>query len=313
MGVMDYRAMGFDQVRAQYKAYLMTQGLSANTISTAYTDTFYLWRKAGRETFWSVLESNNFERDARAALLDALRSHSRGDAESLVGGYLNHLRRFRRFLGRNPEGTPAVSGRGAGGPRSPGAADVPKPSPEQVLYYLRRWNELENYRSQELALDKLFHRLCPENQTMEDILLKAAALNEFYSTNIFSIFPVAKHILNLDIDARLREGDLTLVEDLRTVVLGGKTRQLYSFASKYCSHHNERDYPIYDSYVDEVLRYFRTEGRFARFANRDLKDYRRFKEILTAFRSCYGLDQFSLKEVDQYLWQLGKDFFPKSY
>lgn len=27
----------------------------------------------------------------------------------------------------------------------------------------------------------------------------------------------------------------------------------YSFASKYCSHHNPLDYPIYDIYVDEVL------------------------------------------------------------
>lgn len=31
------------------------------------------------------------------------------------------------------------------------------------------------------------------------------------------------------------------------------------------------------------------------------------------FRAYYGLEQFSLKEVDKYIWQLGKNYFPKTY
>lgn len=85
--------------------------------------------------------------------------------------------------------------------------DVPLPSSEQVEYYLRAWDELENYHLQEDALDKLFFKLCPENTDMSDILLKVAALNDFYSTNIFSVYPVAKHILSLNIDDRLKIGD----------------------------------------------------------------------------------------------------------
>lgn len=34
--------------------------------------------------------------------------------------------------------------------------DVPLPTSEKVEYYLRAWNELENYHLQEEALDKLF-------------------------------------------------------------------------------------------------------------------------------------------------------------
>ena len=96
-------------------------------------------------------------------------------------------------------------------------------------------------------------------------------------------------------------------------MIGGKEHHFYSFASKYCSHHNEKDFPIYDSFVDEVLRYFRARDGFAQFRNDELKVYPRFKELLIAFRSFYGLEQFSLKEVDKYIWQLGKDYFPKSY
>ena len=70
---------------------------------------------------------------------------------------------------------------------------------------------------------------------------------------------------------------------------------------------------LYDSYVDEVLRYFRAKHCFECFANDGLKEYGQFKDILIAFQSYYGLNQFSLKEVDKYIWQLGKDYFPKSY
>ena len=93
---------------------------------------------------------------------------------------------------------------------------MPKPSSEQVEFYLRAWDELENYHLQEDALDKLFFQLCPENLEMSDILLKVAALNDFYSTNIFSVYPVAKHILSLDIDARLESGDVTLFQICRS-------------------------------------------------------------------------------------------------
>lgn len=52
---------------------------------------------------------------------------------------------------------------------------------------------MENYRNQEEALDRLFQDYAPGNKDIRDILLKAAALNAFYSTNIFSLYPVAEH------------------------------------------------------------------------------------------------------------------------
>ena len=115
--------------------------------------------------------------------------------------------------------------------------NVPNPSSEQVEFYLQAWDELENYHLQEDALDKLFFQLCPENVEMSDILLKVAALNDFYSTNIFSVYPVAKHILSLDIDVRLESGDVTLVSDLQKVIINGVEKNFYSFSTKYCSHH----------------------------------------------------------------------------
>ena len=192
--------------------------------------------------------------------------------------------------------------------------NIPKPSKAQVETYLQSWNELENYHLQEDALDKLFFTLCPENKEISDILLKVAALNDFYSTNIFSVYPVAKHIQSLDIDSRLSAGDISVVKDIQRVTIGdGVVKNFYSFATKYCSHHKPLEFPIYDNYVDKVLCHFRDQDGFAAFKTPDLKDYARFKEILIAFRAFYGLEEYNLKQIDKYIWQLGKEFFPRTY
>ena len=126
---------------------------------------------------------------------------------------------------------------------------LPKPTRQEVEKYLRKWNTLENYVLQENSLDKLFFYTYPNNIDINDILIKCSSLNDFYSTNIFKIYAVATHILSLNIDERLRKGDPTLVDDIAKVTISGKSKYFYSFASKYCSHHNPYEYPIYDSYV----------------------------------------------------------------
>ena len=190
---------------------------------------------------------------------------------------------------------------------------ISKPSAIEVEKYLKSWKNLKNYQLQEDALDKLFFELLPSNEEISDILLKVATLNDFYSTNIFSVYPVAEHILSLRIDERLKQGDVTLVNEIQNVTINGVTRKFYSFSTKYCSHHNPNEYPIYDSYVEKVLKYFRKTDKFFNFKNADLKDYQKFKNIIIAFREYYGLDEFNLKEIDQYLWQLGKEYFPNKY
>ena len=44
-----------------------------------------------------------------------------------------------------------------------------------------------------------------------------------------------------------------------------------------------------------------------------LLDYLSFNTILHDFQLFYKLEKYTLKEIDQYLWQLGKANFPKKY
>lgn len=190
---------------------------------------------------------------------------------------------------------------------------IPTPCKKEVQKYLDLWDSLENYILQENSLYKLFNKTYPKNTDIDDILIKASSLNDFYSTNIFSIFPVAKHILELDIDERLKNGDTSLVNDIADVTISGVKKHFYSFATKYCSHHNSDAFPIYDDFVKKVLLYFKSKDKFDVFTADDLKDYSKFKNILISFKKYYDIDNYSLKDIDRYLWQLGKKYFPKNY
>jgi hypothetical protein len=57
---------------------------------------------------------------------------------------------------------------------------------------------------------------------------------------------------------------------------------------------------------------FKKQDNFYKFNKSDLKVYSRYKNILIRFRSFYNLDEYDLKQIDKYLWQAGKELFPKS-
>lgn len=219
---------------------------------------------------------------------------------------MTHMRRFRRFL-VNKYNAQVKNNRAL----TTSAINIPSPCDSEVEKYLQRWEEDEHYCSQESALNMLFHEKCPENKHIEDILLKVSALNDFYSTNIMSTYTMAMHISNLNIDERLKEGDLTLIDDIKKITIKGNDKIFYSFATKYCSHHKDCSYPIYDSYVDKVLKYFRNTNQINRFLNDELRNYKQFKQVICEFINHYNLKKYTFKQIDHYLWLLGKEYFPR--
>jgi hypothetical protein len=185
------------------------------------------------------------------------------------------------------------------------------PNPEAVNSFLQEWHTLENYKLQEQSLSLLFHKFCPGNTTLEYVLLKVTALNQFYSTYILDTYSMARHIQQMNIDERLENHDMLLVNDLALITIKGKQKNFYSFATKYCSHHFPKVFPIYDSFVEKMLMHHAKIDQFAEFKKAELKEYDRFVEIITAFQQFYGLGNFSLREIDIFLWLAGKKQFPR--
>lgn len=187
---------------------------------------------------------------------------------------------------------------------------IPIPSPAQVRRYLARWREGDNERI-DAALKVTFGAM-PRNSDVGEVGVKIAALNGLYSTNIFGVVQVARHIVALDIDDALASNTVApdLIEKIANVDFGGKKRRNYSFATKYCSFHRPEVYPIYDSLVVGVLSALLKQGeRFDTFlpGERWETDYAVWHRSIGRFRIHYGLEEYSMRELDKYLWMMGKE------
>lgn len=164
----------------------------------------------------------------------------------------------------------------------------------------------------ERALGELFKQY-PENTDAAHVFLKVTVLNALYGTQIpiYSdripvILEVANHIVSLGFDPDLDRGSEELVGKITRVVVSGKAdRYNYSFATKYCSWHKPDFYPIFDSRVVEYLWHLRRHGCLSRFRRDVLWDYPTFKKVVSEFRGKFGLDDFTFKQVDKFLYLQG--------
>lgn len=206
----------------------------------------------------------------------------------------------------------------SGGCRLP---DGYRPSMAEAEGYFRVWDSLPNYVAHEKALATLFRdndSLFRTNTDLSSVIIKVSALNDFYSTNIYRVYDVACKIVSIpDFDIRLQQGDISLVKSFQTIEFTdskGMRKSIinYSFATKYCSHHQPDKFPIYDSYVDHVLRSLRRiYPEMFKFRNNDLRDCKKYTANLDVLRREFGLESLSYKELDRYLWQLGKRYFAR--
>jgi hypothetical protein len=152
------------------------------------------------------------------------------------------------------------------------AKQLPTPTIELVKDLGRQYdsNQLTDF-----ALRRLFH-LYPKNTEASQVLLKVAALNALYHTQILALETVALHIVSLDIDESLRIGDHGVVNRMAWVKIGRagaeEVRCNYSFATKYCWWHNHSAFPIWDSRVDQAIWLYRKQYNFKNFQRRTLWD-----------------------------------------
>jgi hypothetical protein len=192
--------------------------------------------------------------------------------------------------------------------------DIPIPCEAEVEKYLEQWKQHREYELGDRILEKIFS----ENKGNKDVAtvkIKVIVLNALYTTQIYAVSRVAEHICNQqNLDDLLVEGKTEAIDTIKKVPFGnGKPRTLYSFATKYCHFHNPSAYPIYDNNVDSALWYFKDELKDEQsqksFQRKVLKgEYSKFKSIIDRFKERFGLMKYTYKEIDQYLWMLGKRY-----
>ena len=102
----------------------------------------------------------------------------------------------------------------------------------QAKEYIKKVDSDKRDFAQKRILNNLFSKYFPYNKSLEDVLIKCTLLNHFYQTNIIDIYTVAEHIIKINnIDLRLKEADLSLIDEIANVRFKDITRRLYSFAT----------------------------------------------------------------------------------
>lgn len=147
--------------------------------------------------------------------------------------------------------------------------------------------------------------------------VKAAIIDFAYSTRVKHMDELVLNITNIkNFDSLVNKGDPNLVNNMKKVALNNNEEINYlSFSSKYCHKYNPKDYPIYDSYVERVLRTYQKQFHFfddstKAITKESLKDYVFYKEVVDAFINKYksaGIDSYI--KFDRYLWTMGKENF----
>lgn len=319
-----------DNLKYKFRRYLESNYSHVKNIAIVQSDAFYVYRHNIGISFWKSMENEDTMENCREKLEEYFSSvRNVKTPRSNSFSYLSSMKILKEMIDKEYGGIDKFlekegivfdkdiykeNSKISAFINDNVALDIPSPCKKQVTKYLNKWESLESYKYQESALKKLFIKTYPDNIEIDDVLIKVSSLNDFYSTNIFSAFTVAKHVVSLKVDDRIKSGDLTIVNDIALVTMeNGNKKNFYSFATKYCSHHCPEKFPIYDSYVDRVLRHFRNSDKFYDFKNIELRDYEKFKNILMEFRKFYELESYSLKDIDKYLWLLGKEEFPNKY
>lgn len=172
-----------------------------------------------------------------------------------------------------------------------------------ILKYLESWNSYRDSKmlEQENALEKLFIEFA-DNSSLENVLLKVSCLNDFYSTNIKDTHSVAKIIFDISIDNKLKNHDLSVVNEIADSCKNESTgqRREFSFASKYCSFLQPEFFPIYDSRNKQILKYYAKELNI-----KGIKldaDYLEYVKIIDRYKKIFSLEKFSYKEIDRFNW-----------
>ena len=110
--------------------------------------------------------------------------------------------------------------------------------------YLDIFADQEMYFTNDRKNVELFHNI-PLNTNAEDVQMKLSAINDTEISHNAILGDVKNHILDLKIDDRLKNNDLSLVENIAHITVKGHPYNLLHFASVYCNLHKPDVFPIY--------------------------------------------------------------------
>ena len=204
--------------------------------------------------------------------------------------------------------------------------DLNTPSKEECDKYNKLWdiyNTKGKYNHEEI-LDEAFLKRYKSHNDVFGMYVKCVLLDKFYSTNVKYIDKLVEHYINLEttkttetteynsyFEEQIKSDNpdkFKFVDELKKVkVTEDEIKNLLSFSSKYCRRYAPLDFPIYDTIVKDVLKYYlyKTDFYEGKPPKNWEKDYVQYKQVVDKFIEKYKFIKDYVM-LDKYLWALGK-------
>ena len=174
--------------------------------------------------------------------------------------------------------------------------------PSQIEAAGQLYGQLQLWQATDSAFKRLREAL--PGFDIQASLLKAAAINQLYGTNVYAIVRMAQHITTVMAAQGNTPPDAALVEQIANLPndnVGGKNWRHISFASKFAHFFIDKHLPIYDRYAAMMLNYHR-RGRAV--VPDPAPPYATYLANLDMLRDQAGIS-CSPNELDAYLWLAG--------
>lgn len=178
---------------------------------------------------------------------------------------------------------------------------------ENILKLSKLFSSHPRYGIADRIINKIVNEN-KENNSLDKVLLKVSLINSLYSTVIFDIIGLSEYISKISgLDPLIALGSTEAVDKIRAWESpeGEKERDVYSFATKFCSFHKPDSYPIFDNLIAKELYLLNKKlSLMKKITHKNLRDYNIFKQFVDAFHNKYGFSNY--KEFDQGLWLYAK-------
>ena len=144
---------------------------------------------------------------------------------------------------------------------------------------------LEKYRRQEQVLQYCFN--ANVELPLEPLtLMRVVLLNRFYSTTVYAIQDLATHVCEIERETpsfRQMGRRVELVNRIRYWNHNGDERDVYCFATKYCSFRCPEVFPIYDSLSARALMFFNIRYHYVDCTLHSLTGGRSYSEFCNVY------------------------------
>ncbi len=179
------------------------------------------------------------------------------------------------------------------------------PLPQVIKPHFEKFKNIEGYFLEDDRELKFF-ATHPNNTDITDILLKIEEVRDHDLLALEAQDAMAQHIASLDIDPKLRDGSMEVINSIASLDFRGEKRNFYAFATRYCNYHRPDYYPIYDPVLEKLFTWYYQQVEGKPFDPQQLLDYPKFKELMQGFIDDLEVTPFSFRELDKFLWVYGR-------